>query len=99
MRYRKFLLGLPESHFWVREDWMQFEKVDKHALAEELKAPLEQVESLFPEGEEDCYSQEAMPISEDVLLAFVESVEPWMRNAQLYDSIFQQLYGKLAVPV
>lgn len=97
MRYRKFLLGLPESHCWMPEDWMKFEKLDKRELAEELKAPLEQVESLFPEQEDDRYMQEALPMPDFLIESFVMSFKPWMRNAQLYASIFQQLFGRQAV--
>lgn len=95
MLFRKSLLGLPSSHCWVQEDWLEFEKLDKNELAEELQVPLEQVEILFPEDEEDRDVQEAMPMRIWLLSAFVEaeSDRPQIRHPQLYASMFNKLFG------
>ena len=96
MRYLKALLGLPKDHCWTPENWAEFSKLDSKQLAEELRAPLEEVESVLFIRPQHFYTQVPLPLSDADLRFFVAEVASMNLNAQLYVSIFRFVFLKTA---
>ena len=94
----KARLGLPKDHCWTPEDWREFCQIDSKQLAEELQAPVEEVENALFLKEEHWYTQPTLPLSGADLRLFVAEIVSisHFKNAKLYAGMFRFIFGKSA---
>ena len=98
MRYRRERLALPKDHFWTIEDWREFSKLDSKQVAEELRAPLEEVENVLFLKEEHWYTQEALPLTDTDLCLYVAKVSSDAEhpNRKLFARMLWAVFGETA---
>lgn len=89
-------MQLPKRHCWRLQDWAEFSMLDSKQIAQELRAPLEEVEAvLYPEAEKWC-TQEAPMLADANLGFYVAKVlsRSDLPYAKLFAGMFRTVLGE-----